>query len=357
MSAQITKSKASVPSDGKSKYLKRSQIEAEREAAYAAEQVRLENEREDRAYKKRKLEDEETEKARIRDEKKRKLIEESRLRREEDEARQDRLRRKRLGLPEISETKTDGKETTPLRNDEVDIPDAELTQNLRAIHEPITLFAETHKARLRRYRNLTSPNPGKALTKGPIPSTLAPVPASDLIIPSTPTPPSKSPERHYLFRQLASYFHLLLTEWNSALSSRPESVKTSQPGLQALANYTSTVTNLTPLIRRLEADSPTDLPDTLLGPIISIVRDCQARRYVSANDGYLKLSIGKAAWPIGVTMVGIHERSAREKLHESDKQAHIMSDEVTRKMLQAIKRCLSYAQTRWPPEDMGQLMG
>ena len=84
----------------------------------------------------------------------------------------------------------------------------------------------------------------------------------------------------------------------------------------------------------------------------------QERRYVDANDGYLRLSIGKAAWPIGVTMVGIHERSAREKLHESDKNAaHIMSDESTRKWLQSIKRCLSFAQTRWPPEDQLQLMG
>jgi pre-mRNA-splicing factor 18 len=60
-------------------------------------------------------------------------------------------------------------------------------------------------------------------------------------------------------------------------------------------------------------------------------------------------------------MVGIHERSAREKLHESGKagqgEAHIMSDEVTRKFLQSIKRCLSFAQTRWPPEDHLQLMG
>ena len=57
-------------------------------------------------------------------------------------------------------------------------------------------------------------------------------------------------------------------------------------------------------------------------------------------------------------MVGIHERSAREKLHESEKgKAQIMSDEGTRKFLQSIKRCLSFAQTRWPPEDPLQLMG
>ena len=111
---------------------------------------------------------------------------------------------------------------------------------------------------------------------------------------------------------------------------------------------------MTPLFRLFEAES---LSDAILGPMVEIVAAAQERRYVDANDGYLRLSIGKAAWPIGVTMVGIHERSAREKLHESDNAAHIMSDEVTRKFLQSIKRCLSFAQTRWPPEDLMQLMG
>jgi len=90
--------------------------------------------------------------------------------------------------------------------------------------------------------------------------------------------------------------------------------------------------------------------------MLEIVKAAQERRYVDANDGYLRLSIGKAAWPIGVTMVGIHERSAREKLHESDK-GHVMGDEITRKFLQSIKRCLTFAQVKWPPEDMRQLMG
>lgn len=77
---------------------------------------------------------------------------------------------------------------------------------------------------------------------------------------------------------------------------------------------------------------------------------------MDANDGYLRLSIGKAAWPIGVTMVGIHARSAREKIGEGD-ISHIMGDEITRKFLQSIKRCLTFAQVRWPPEDTQQLMG
>lgn len=99
-----------------------------------------------------------------------------------------------------------------------------------------------------------------------------------------------------------------------------------------------------------------DLDDTILEAIVGIVKAAQERRYLDANDGYLQLSIGKAAWPIGVTMVGIHERSAREKLHNGER-GHVMGDEVTRKYLQSIKRCLTFAQVRWPPEDLRQLMG
>ena len=90
--------------------------------------------------------------------------------------------------------------------------------------------------------------------------------------------------------------------------------------------------------------------------ILRIVKAMQERRYVDANNVYLRLSIGRAAWPIGVTMVGIHERSSRQKLHDP-KKGQVMGDEVTRKILQSIKRCLSFAQVRWPPHDLIQLMG
>lgn len=53
----------------------------------------------------------------------------------------------------------------------------------------------------------------------------------------------------------------------------------------------------------------------ILEGVSKITYYCQRREYIKANDAYLQLSIGNAAWPIGVTMVGIHERSAREKLH------------------------------------------
>lgn len=46
-------------------------------------------------------------------------------------------------------------------------------------------------------------------------------------------------------------------------------------------------------------------------------------------------------------MVGIHERSAREKIH-TNSVAHIMNDETTRKYLQSIKRLMTFSQRRYP---------
>ena len=56
---------------------------------------------------------------------------------------------------------------------------------------------------------------------------------------------------------------------------------------------------------------------------------------------------GNEAWPIGVTSIGIHERSSREKISHvmnTGGAAHIMNDEATRKYLQAMKRLLTTMQ-------------
>ncbi|KAL8719608.1 MAG: hypothetical protein Q9225_003409 [Loekoesia sp. 1 TL-2023] len=359
MSAEISKKSQQVSppptAETTNKYLKRADVEAQRRQAYLDEQAALQREREAKLHQKRKREEEEAVRNRERDEKRRRLAEESRVRREEEEAQKERARRKRLGLPEFPPT-TASKDASPLAEGDDDIPNPELISKLRSLNEPITLFGESYKQRLRRYKRLTAPSTLQlsSSSNGPISTTLDPVPESEMLVPSTlPLPNTR--ERTFLFRQLSSYFNMLLKEWSHALSSRPDAVKQSFQGKAALQAMQQSLSNLRPLFQKLETQT---LEESILEPVVEIVRAAQERRYVDANDGYLRLSIGKAAWPIGVTMVGIHERSAREKLHESDKgQAHIMSDEVTRKFLQSIKRCLSFAQTRWPPEDQGQLMG
>ena len=59
---------------------------------------------------------------------------------------------------------------------------------------------------------------------------------------------------------------------------------------------------------------------------------------------------GNNPWPIGVTSVGIHERSAREKISHVMNAAHIMNDEATRKFLSALKRLLTFMQRAYPTE-------
>ena len=162
------------------------------------------------------------------------------------------------------------------------------------------------------------------MTDGPIPTTLQLVPEKDMKV-NLQVPKDKQ-GREFLFRQLASYFTMVLKEWDLTLLRRDAEVKESYQGKQAYAAMVQARENMRPLFKKLEKF---DLPDSIVEPVVEIVHAAQERRYVDANDGYLRLSIGKAAWPIGVTMVGIHERSAREKLHESDKNAaHIMSDEM-----------------------------
>ncbi|KAL4795461.1 hypothetical protein BDV19DRAFT_389332 [Aspergillus venezuelensis] len=362
MSKEIAKAGGSSTSNSTSdtskpskKYARRADEEAARVAAYKEEQARLEKEREERQTQKRKLEEEEADRRLEREEKKRRLAEESRKKREEEEDKKERERRKRIGLPELPPTPSEGNKDEGEKDgeDKEDITEEELTEKLRELEEPVRLFGEMHKSRLRRYKKLLERSlETQKMSDGPIPTTLEPVPEVEMKIPDAV--PKDAEGRQFLFRQLASYFNMVLFEWELALAKRDVTVKQSLQGRQAYNAMVQSRENMTPLFRKFEKS---DIDDSVLEHVVEITNKAQQRRYVDANDAYLRLSIGKAAWPIGVTMVGIHERSAREKLHQGDKQAHILSDESTRKYLQSIKRCLSFAQTRWPPDDQLQIMG
>ncbi|KAL8370859.1 hypothetical protein RB595_000954 [Gaeumannomyces hyphopodioides] len=327
------------------KFLSNAEAERQREAAYRAEQARLAAEREAKAAAKRKREDDAAAEAKAREEKRQRLAEESRRRREERDAAAERERRARLGLPPLPEDDDNGDGTrNPAGQDrsdgegeDEDVPEDELRARLRALGLPAVLFGEAHRARLRRLR----------LASGaPIPTTLPPV-EERLMKLDGKVPGSKS-GRRMLARQLTSYFNMVLAHWQLTLQKEGHT-----PGTKEYSKMVQSRDTLRPLFRKLEKH---ELDDSILTAVVEIIKAAQERRYVDANDGYLRLSIGKAAWPIGVTMVGIHERSAREKLHNGER-GHVMGDEVTRKYLQSIKRMLTFAQTRWPPEDINQLMG
>ncbi|TFK28210.1 Prp18-domain-containing protein [Coprinopsis marcescibilis] len=142
-------------------------------------------------------------------------------------------------------------------------------------------------------------------------------------------------------------------EWGESMDDRPEEVKRTRQGKLAAAIQVQSGEYLKPLFKQLRSRS---LPADMLARIAEIVHYMQKRQYQRANDAYLRLSIGNAPWPIGVTMVGIHERSAREKI-SADQVAHVLNDEVSRKYIQSLKRLITFSQTKYPPEDISQLMG
>jgi len=144
-----------------------------------------------------------------------------------------------------------------------------------------------------------------------------------------------------------------LKDWEEAMQERPESVKQTTQGKLAAATQVQSAEYLKPLFKSLRSRS---LPADMLARIAEIVHYMQKRQYQRANDSYLRLSIGNAPWPIGVTMVGIHERSAREKI-STDQVAHVLNDEVSRKYIQSLKRLLTFSQTKYLPADISQLMG
>ena len=83
----------------------------------------------------------------------------------------------------------------------------------------------------------------------------------------------------------------------------------------------------------------------MLLKLSEMVFHCRAGEFVKAHDAYMDLAIGRSAWPIGVTQVGIHSRTGREKIGANN-VAHVMNSELQRKYLTSVKRLLTYEQKK-----------
>lgn len=143
---------------------------------------------------------------------------------------------------------------------------------------------------------------------------------------------------------IVSFLKLLLQMWGHQLNSRTEPDKESVRGKLDSATYAQTQAYLKPLIRKLKTKS---LQEDILDSLVEIVRHMLDREYVKASDSYLQMAIGNAPWPIGVTMVGIHARTGREKIF-SKHVAHVLNDETQRKYIQALKRLMTKCQQFFP---------
>ena len=142
--------------------------------------------------------------------------------------------------------------------------------------------------------------------------------------------------------QLYNWFHLTFLDWEKELEelilSNAEDIKAKIGQYNQCRGYIKTL-----LVNLKEKKVTKVILDKLFQVMVFLID----RDYIRANDNYIELSIGNAPWPMGVTMVGIHERSGRSKIYTSQ-VAYILNDDITKKYLQSVKRVMSFIQRRYP---------
>lgn len=137
-----------------------------------------------------------------------------------------------------------------------------------------------------------------------------------------------------------TFLRFLLEMWGKQLNARPDEDKVSTSGKIASATYTQTQSYLKHLFKQLKNGK---IAADILKHLVIIVKHLLDREYIKANDAYLQMAIGNSPWPIGVTMVGIHARTGREKIF-SQNIAHVLNDETQRKYIQGLKRLMTHCQ-------------
>lgn len=89
----------------------------------------------------------------------------------------------------------------------------------------------------------------------------------------------------------------------------------------------------------------------MITSVYHIMNCCLVREYIKANDKYIDLSIGKAPWPMGVAMLSITVKRNAQKL------SHVLTNQMTRRWMQAIKRLISVSQELYPNQDKTKMAG
>lgn len=134
-----------------------------------------------------------------------------------------------------------------------------------------------------------------------------------------------------IYLQLRKYIKYLVKCW--------ETTETDTKGLLLL----ETKRDLIKLLYKLRKQN---LKHSIFASLTTTIYYLQIQDFPKANEAYLKLSIGNAAWPIGVRSVGIHQRSADLKITGDNKShsANIMIDDKTRRWITGIKRLISFCE-------------
>ncbi|CCE65277.1 hypothetical protein TPHA_0K01440 [Tetrapisispora phaffii CBS 4417] len=133
-----------------------------------------------------------------------------------------------------------------------------------------------------------------------------------------------------LARKSNIYIHKLLTEWMD-----------SEYDPELLLETKKNIFPLLVTLRKYDMNSKMD--ENMLLSITTILYHLQQPAEINQSlQSYMKLSIGNVAWPIGVTQIGIHQRSAHSRLNDRTNVANIMIDERTRLWITSLKRLITF---------------
>lgn len=154
---------------------------------------------------------------------------------------------------------------------------------------------------------------------------------------------------------IRSWVRKSLKAWEKELADLPDEEKKKPSTKTAVAAHRQVRRDVRPLQKRLRMYR---MEEWLLDKIYNIVKKADDREYREAAEAYLDLTIGKAAWPVGIgcggsmlmeDAIGLHDRFNRNA--QVKDVAYALNDEVTRKFVQALKRLMNAAQKYWPPAD------
>lgn len=233
------------------------------------------------------------------------------------------------------------------------LPTKEIQNILRKFNLPITLFGETKETRIDRLLQYLSPDqPEKSnntnsnktivtdnsqttseLTNQTTNTSEDPLPFEEegtlQEINKKPTGPPYDPTVKFTTmtqltheEMIYKYFKTVLKQWNYDLQFKQQQfTSTSSSSMKLPMNLKKELLNqqncsefIQPLFGLLKHKQ---LSHDLIEKLLKMVQYCEDGNFRLANDEYIRTAIGNSAWPIGLTMVGIHERSGRERISTS----------------------------------------
>lgn len=298
LAKEIAKKKAEA-GEGQAKQINRGQLAKQKEEQYWREQEEARVKKEQREKRKREEEEKEREELRIKREKLRKRS-----------------------------AKNDDNDAS--NSSDPPVPAKEVVDELRQLGEPVTLFGESDSDRFKRLQ--------KIKRRKEIERIRAEEKEREEGVEFEIDPKDIRDNVEKVNLQVRAYLRYLLALWKEVLERNMAKEDDSDEGLEILHQ---TEDEVDILLNRMRDKK---LEPGVVTSVSTLLHYIQQKNYRLANDSYIKMSIGTAAWPVGIVSVGLHDRAPEERFSGGNDDAQIMKDESTRRWLTAIKRLLTFAE-------------